>query len=736
MKSQINTGKNISGDDIFDGVHDLSKIELEALVEELHSYQIELEMQNNALKESANKLERTQSKYYDLFNSAPVGYLICSQKGIIQEVNHIALEVLRAEKIDLINTAFPHFSAPGFQDTYYLHIRDVIEIGGVHEQEMELLLDSGETIQVHLESKAAIDDQDEIIIRSVIIDTSSSRLTAIARGRFDALADEALVGIFYSGKNGIARYVNKALADIAGHPSEEMVGSLWHFKIHPDDREEVTAQWLASVGAVEPWFSEYRFLQPDGTVIWVLGHTSPQLDTKGGVVGHVGTVMDITESKANEENLRKSNALLNQAEQIGKLGHWEWDEIANRYIACSEQYAKLHDMTVAQMIEKVTSDEELVCEDDRERYFQVVHAACESNRGWVIEYRRIDKGGNWVYMLESGEPVLDDYGSIIKTIGAVQDITERKQVELDLLESKRRLDEIIWCAGIGTWVWNVQTGETTRNERGAEIIGYTLEELSPCNMDTWNRFFHPDDLRQSNDLMKMVFSRALDEYEFESRLRHKNGDWVWVRNTGKVVEWCQDGKPLRMSGTHTDITDRKIEEDKIRHLALTDSLTGLANRSQFNQRLAQSIKLAKREGKSLALLMIDLDWFKPVNDTFGHQTGDALLQTVASIFTKFSRETDVVARLGGDEFAILVIHPGEEKYAGVHAQKIIDEIKKTTSIMGHDVQIGISIGIALYPNDAGDLEALLKKADLALYDVKERGRGAFAFYRPEMRAKG
>lgn len=115
---------------------------------------------------------------------------------------------------------------------------------------------------------------------------------------------------------------------------------MWHFKIHPDDREKVTEQWLTSVGAVQPWLAEYRFLQPYGTVTWVLGHTSPQLDVMGNAVSHVGTVMDITESKSNEENLQKSNALFNLAEQIGKQGHWEWDSSTDK-IVVSEQLVEM-----------------------------------------------------------------------------------------------------------------------------------------------------------------------------------------------------------------------------------------------------------------------------------------------------------------------------------------------------------------------------------------------------------
>jgi diguanylate cyclase (GGDEF)-like protein/PAS domain S-box-containing protein len=177
---------------------------------------------------------------------------------------------------------------------------------------------------------------------------------------------------------------------------------------------------------------------------------------------------------------------------------------------------------------------------------------------------------------------------------------------------------------------------------------------------------------------------------------------------------------------------RQQTDEKIHQLAMTDQLTGLANRRDFNQRIRQSIKLADREDSFLALVYLDLDRFKSVNDTHGHAVGDALLRSVASILTKSSRDNDIVARLGGDEFAILVVHPKDEAGVQQIAQRIIDEISQLRDIEGHEIEIGVSIGIALYPRDADSEDELMKKSDLALYEVKNRGRGSFLFYQPEM----
>jgi PAS domain S-box-containing protein len=126
-----------------------------------------------------------------------------------------------------------------------------------------------------------------------------------------------------------------------------------------------------------------------------------------------------------------------------------------------------------------------------------------------------------------------------------------------LANKKEKLAGILEITNSGTWQWNIQTGETNFNERWANLIGYTLEEISPANIETWEKFAHPDDLKQSSELLKKLFNGEIDNYEFESRMKHKNGDWVWIRDRGKINEWDADGKPLAMFGIHEDINDRK-----------------------------------------------------------------------------------------------------------------------------------------------------------------------------------
>lgn len=313
----------------------------------------------------------------------------------------------------------------------------------------------------------------------------------------------------------------------------------------------------------------------------------------------------------------------------------------------------------------------------------------------------------------------------------VFDVTERNEYERRLIEANRqlqlerqRLDEIILATNAGTWEWNIQTGDMRLNERWAEIAGYTLDELTPCSVDRWTSLCHPDDLDTINALLTRHFDHEIDHFDCEYRLKHKNGGWVWVLDRGKVFEWSDDGAPLRLSGTHSDITPSKEIEERIRHMALSDPLTGLANRHQFEDRLQGAIENCKAGGRQVVLMLLDLDHFKHVNDTYGHPVGDALLVDVAQRIQKQFRESDFIARLGGDEFAVLLTNVENIAVAEKAALRVITEIGQSRQLEGHEIHVGVSIGISA--GCQGILpKSLYRRADRALYQAKEAGRNTY-----------
>jgi diguanylate cyclase (GGDEF)-like protein len=223
----------------------------------------------------------------------------------------------------------------------------------------------------------------------------------------------------------------------------------------------------------------------------------------------------------------------------------------------------------------------------------------------------------------------------------------------------------------------------------------------------------------------------------EKRYIRKDRSIVWVNVTSAFTPIL--GKPKHMVATIEDITARKKTEAELKRVmaasyyqANHDVLTGLANRSAFNDRLAEALAYAKRDGHLVALHLIDLDGFKSINDTLGHHIGDLLLKEVAQRIKSQIRATDLAARMGGDEFVVIQTHLSEPAAAGILAGKLVEDIGRTYFLEHQEVHGGASVGVAIYPNDTGDQEELIKRADLALYEAKHRGRFNYQFYREEL----
>jgi diguanylate cyclase (GGDEF)-like protein/PAS domain S-box-containing protein len=261
-------------------------------------------------------------------------------------------------------------------------------------------------------------------------------------------------------------------------------------------------------------------------------------------------------------------------------------------------------------------------------------------------------------------------------------------------------------------------------------FGHTPEELI-ADPEWGNRLIHRDDLGKALKAMARVFEKDAQGASIEFRIRCGEDRVRWVENRYIPIR-NRDGALVEIEGILIDITERKAAEDQISRMARTDVLTGLANRATFMERLRQMFAAAKRGASAFAVLYLDLDRFKPVNDNLGHAVGDRLLREVAQRLRECTRETDLVARLGGDEFAILQGELMEPANAGDLARKFLEAIGKHFMIDGHGIGIGVSIGVSPYRADIESSDVLLSQADIALYRAKEEGRGQFRFHSVEL----
>jgi diguanylate cyclase (GGDEF)-like protein/PAS domain S-box-containing protein len=329
------------------------------------------------------------------------------------------------------------------------------------------------------------------------------------------------------------------------------------------------------------------------------------------------------------------------------------------------------------------------------------------------------------------QPITDAEGHIIGICGQGQDITDKKRIEDQLRSSEERWKLAVEASGDGLWDWNRQTDQVTYSSRWKTMLGYGEQEIDN-SFEAWKQLTHPDDLPQLLLAMEQHLSGKSATFYSEFRLKCKHGGWLWVLSSGAAIHWDADGHPVRIIGTNTDISHTKRSEQQVWQQANFDTLTGLPNRRLFRDRLELEVKHAHRNGKPMALLFIDLDRFKEVNDLLGHDAGDWLLVEAGRRITTCVRDADTVARLGGDEFTVILAELDGQAHVGQISRKIIDLLAEPF-ILGQEVAyISGSIGITLYPADASVPEELIRNADQAMYNAKKAGRNQFSYFTRSM----
>lgn len=326
--------------------------------------------------------------------------------------------------------------------------------------------------------------------------------------------------------------------------------------------------------------------------------------------------------------------------------------------------------------------------------------------------------------------------SIISVFFVIRKVSKtlehHSRAERKLHESEERMKLALSGADVGTWDFDISTGKLDFDSQWGGLLNYIDEKDRPHNFEDWTALIHGDDKERVLKAMQDHIDGRAFEYKAEYRIHTHSGKLKWVVGHGKAVRRDKLGKALRVVGITRDITIQKKSEDTIWQLAHTDSLTGLPNRSLFYDRLGQCIAQAKRQQQSFALLFLDLDDFKLVNDKFGHDTGDVLLQKVAERLRQNIRNENTVARTGGDEFLLILNNIANADSASVVAKKIIQSITAPFVIHGNTCLIGVSIGIAIFPENSDEMEKLVTQADCAMYKAKQSGKNNYHFFASNM----
>lgn len=415
-----------------------------------------------------------------------------------------------------------------------------------------------------------------------------------------------------------------------------------------------------------------------------------------------------------ETSIRASEERLKLALWASGDGMWDWNIPENRV------YRTNMDSSVPHWNSSNIAHESMHSED-RERFkFELNEHLQGRSPFFEAEYRVERSPGNWVWILDRGKVVeKDSLDNPIRMTGTNRNITSRKLIENELVLSSQVLNSMNEAVVVGGLNYRIRSV----NPAFCAITGYTERQI------TDKHFIHLAFSRQQRELFNTIEQQLL---------RHKH--WVgelWIRNKQRqaILVWLEINQVIDIKGetshfvaVFTDITERKKAEEDLRFLASFDTLTGLPNRTLFQDRLNHAITQAHRANNIVALLFLDLDRFKHINDSMGHHVGDLLLKAVARRLQNAVRDGDTVARLGGDEFTIILEGVAKTKAATLISEKVLRAFQTPFLLDDKTLTISTSIGISLYPNDADNADSLIKFADTAMYHAKSSGRNNFQFY--------
>ena len=333
------------------------------------------------------------------------------------------------------------------------------------------------------------------------------------------------------------------------------------------------------------------------------------------------------------------------------------------------------------------------------------------------------------HVLAAYVPDLDAAGRVRGFYLLGSDISQLADARRDLRLERERLEAALDGSSVALWDTDLRTRRVYLSDAWAQIVGAPAGDMV-TTLEELEALMHPEERDMARRLSLEVMKGVREVYAVEHRVRARTGEWKWIISRGRVTERDpQSRRALRMIGTNVDITDRRRMEEAVQVAAQSDPLTGLANRAAFAERLRLAAARSRRSGTRLAVLYLDIDRFKQVNDTLGHEAGDLLLKDFAARLRSVTRATDTVARFGGDEFVVLLEDVKDRHNALRVAEKIMLEGRRLVMIDGRGCVATTSIGIAFAENGVGE-EALLRRADQALYEAKGAGRDCFRLADP------
>jgi diguanylate cyclase (GGDEF)-like protein/PAS domain S-box-containing protein len=560
-------------------------------------------------------------------------------------------------------------------------------------------------------------------------------------------------------------YFNRHWMEFTGLTLAQSLGFGWNPPFHPDDRERAARMWQQAIKSGEPYEIEYRLRRHDGVYHWMLGRALPLRDEAGNIVKWFGTCTDI-------DDLKRTVERLDEAQRIARMGDWECD-LDTEAIRWSPQiYEILGRDRALGPPRNFAEHRALYDEQSRLKLDDVMDRVIRT--GEAIDYELVmhRPDGKEVFVQAVAVPRKDEAGRIVGMFGTVQDVTVQKRNELAL---RSRAHQQVLVAALG----RLALSDTELDEvfdaaasAVAEGLGVEFGRLLLAADDDafdvragvgwapeWlgHRVYAAMSGTHVGFVVEARGPVIIDDFRSEGRF---SAAGMIARHgiiSGIDVPVGHPDKPLGILGAYSRATHRFSQDDigfvqsiantlntaierarsneRLTYMVQHDALTGLPNRLLLTDRLNVAMAHAERTGKRLSLMFMDLDRFKNVNDVFGHEGGDLILQEVARRLRGAVRASDTVSRQGGDEFLVVLPEIESDEDAARVAAKLIAAVLEPYELHGTEVVLGASIGIVCFPENGREVESLLRNADVAMYAAKDQGRGRYQFYSAEMNAR-